>query len=108
MENYIMTFKGELLSMEGFIKKSDFMNMIKEDFCDFCDYCTGDCQIEDVIREVEKLPITEAVSLTPAAKWEICSDGYYPYCSNCKSEPQSRIMTDYCPTCGAWMKGDKK
>lgn len=41
------------------------------------------------------------------AKWEICSDGYYPYCSNCKEEPQGRVMTDYCPNCGAYMKGNK-
>lgn len=39
------------------------------------------------------------------AKWEICSDGYYPYCSNCKNEPKGREMTDYCPNCGARMDG---
>lgn len=37
------------------------------------------------------------------AKWEICCDGYYPYCSSCKREPQGREMTDYCPNCGAKM-----
>ena len=37
--------------------------------------------------------------------WLINSDGYYPYCSRCNNEPQSRIMTDYCPNCGAHMKG---
>ena len=30
-----------------------------------------------------------------------------PYCSICKNEPQGRIMTDYCPNCGAYMKGEK-
>lgn len=39
-------------------------------------------------------------------QWLINSDGYYPYCSICKNEPQGRIMTDYCPNCGAYMKGD--
>lgn len=34
------------------------------------------------------------------------SDGYYPYCSECMNEPQNRIMTDYCPNCGAYMKGE--
>ena len=38
-------------------------------------------------------------------QWLINSDGYYPYCSICKNEPQGRIMTDYCPNCGAYMKG---
>lgn len=42
------------------------------------------------------------------AHWEINSDGYYPYCSNCKTEPKGREMTDYCPNCGARMRGDEK
>jgi len=41
------------------------------------------------------------------AKWEICCDGYYPYCSNCHKEPQGREMTRYCPNCGAEMCNPK-
>ena len=41
----------------------------------------------------------------PDAHWIINPDGYYPYCSNCKQEPVSRTMTDFCPNCGAPMKG---
>lgn len=41
-------------------------------------------------------------------QWLINSDGYYPYCSICKNEPQGRIMTDYCPNCGTKMKKSKK
>ena len=37
-------------------------------------------------------------------RWLVNSDGYYPYCSLCKNEPQGRIMTDYCPNCGARME----
>lgn len=37
------------------------------------------------------------------AKWNISCDGYYPYCSNCKEEPQGREMTKWCPNCGAKM-----
>ncbi len=37
------------------------------------------------------------------SKWEICSDGYYPYCLSCKKEPPGREMTRYCPNCGARM-----
>ena len=36
-------------------------------------------------------------------KWEICCDGYYPYCSVCKEEPSVGVMTKYCPNCGAKM-----
>lgn len=40
-------------------------------------------------------------NLKLVSKWEICGDGYYPYCSHCKQESPGRIMTDYCPNCGA-------
>ena len=36
-------------------------------------------------------------------KWLICTDGYYPYCSECRNEPKSGIMTKYCPECGTRM-----
>ena len=41
------------------------------------------------------------------SKWEICCDGYYPYCLHCGREPQGREMTKYCPNCGAKMDGGK-
>ena len=39
--------------------------------------------------------------------WIINSDGYYPQCSECMSEPRCREMTKYCGECGAKMDGDK-
>ena len=36
-------------------------------------------------------------------KWIICSDGYYPYCSECKEEPEDGNMTSVCPHCGIKM-----
>lgn len=36
------------------------------------------------------------------AKWVICSDGYYPYCSNCSEEPKGGLSS-FCPHCGAKM-----
>lgn len=36
-------------------------------------------------------------------KWLICSDGYYPYCSECGNEPTRGEMTKYCAECGARM-----
>lgn len=35
--------------------------------------------------------------------WVICSDGYYPYCSECNKEPPGRVMSAFCPNCGARM-----
>ncbi len=48
----------------------------------------------------------DAQTQPKSGRWLINSDGYYPYCSVCKNEPKSRIMTDYCPNCGAYMKGE--
>ena len=36
-------------------------------------------------------------------RWIISSDGYYPYCSECKERPKSGDMTKHCPNCGAKM-----
>lgn len=55
-----------------------------------------------VVYEDKPKEIAE-YSDTIHAKWEISSDGYYPYCSNCKEEPQGREMTKWCPNCGARM-----
>ena len=76
-------------------------------------YCPDDdgscskagCDMREMLDEIEALPSIET-GLIKHAKWEICSDGYYPYCSNCKKEPQGRIMTLFCPNCGAQMDGD--
>ena len=43
------------------------------------------------------------------AVWIICSDGYYPYCSNCGFEPKwngGDNRTPKCPNCGARMKNE--
>lgn len=60
---------------------------------------------------IEKIPYfvkgqleqTLDIEETESGKWEINPDGYYPYCSRCKEEPKSGIMTKYCPDCGARM-----
>lgn len=41
--------------------------------------------------------------LNVRAHWIVNSDGYYPYCSNCKTEPENGKMTKFCPECGAIM-----
>ena len=40
-------------------------------------------------------------------EWLINPDGYYPYCSVCYNEPENGKMTNYCPNCGAYMKGER-
>lgn len=40
----------------------------------------------------------------PKGHWIINANGYYPYCSECKTEPKSGDMTDFCPSCGADMR----
>lgn len=51
-------------------------------------------------------PDTPCLNLAerPKGEWIINSDGYYPYCSECRMEPKSGDMTDFCPNCGADMR----
>ena len=51
---------------------------------------------------IEKAPTINPESLRPHGRWIICSDGYYPYCSACFSEPKGG-MSKFCPNCGAKM-----
>ena len=55
-----------------------------------------------VLKILEKEPTADVVEVKHA-KWEINSDGYYPYCSHCKTEPKNGVMSKYCPECGAKM-----
>lgn len=59
--------------------------------------------------EAEKLLKSETLAeFQPVihARWEISSDGYYPYCKKCNARPENGKMTKYCPSCGAKMDGD--
>lgn len=78
----------------------------------YCPDDDGSCSkagvdLREMLDEIEGLDETE-VQPVKHGRWEICCDGYYPYCSNCKKEPQGREMTDFCPNCGCYMRdGDK-
>ena len=58
-------------------------------------------EIEDIVNEIP------AADVEPVkhGRWLINSDGYYPYCSECKCEPDGRKMSKHCPNCGAKMDG---
>ena len=60
----------------------------------------------DFIEDIENQPSADVAPVVHS-KWEICCDGYYPYCKNFFKEPQGRVMTDYCTNCGAKMDGNK-
>jgi ligand-binding sensor protein len=55
-----------------------------------------------IYQAVDESPTADVVPVVHG-RWLINSDGYYPYCSECKEEPKSGIMTHYCPNCGAKM-----
>lgn len=64
-------------------------------------YCRG---IVFSISDV-RLPAAD-VAPVRHGHWIINSDGYYPQCSECMSEPRGREITKYCGECGAKMDGD--
>lgn len=58
--------------------------------------------LDDIQAYLNAIPAADVAEVRHG-KWEICCDGYYPYCSLCHKEPQNRVMTDFCPNCGAKM-----
>lgn len=64
------------------------------------------CVADGIYESIQRLPAADVVEIN-RGHWEICCDGYYPYCSVCKEEPQGRVMTGYCPNCGAKMDGER-
>lgn len=61
---------------------------------------------EDIQDFLDNIP-TADVKHVKHGRWLINSDGYYPYCSECKCEPDGRKMSKHCPNCGVKMDGDK-
>ena len=67
------------------------------------DYAKG---FQAALLAVMSIPAAE-VAPVRHGHWIINSDGYYPQCSECMSEPRGMEMTKYCGECGAKMDGDK-
>jgi hypothetical protein len=59
-----------------------------------------------LIGLLERAP-TENVRPVVRGEWKINCDGYYPYCSNCRTEPKNGVMSNFCPHCGADMRCKK-
>ena len=88
--------KGFCHSCDGWCDKVD---------CD-CLNCKNEHRCETVL-DIVNAPTADVTDVR-RGHWEICCDGYYPYCSECGEEPPGRIgMTNFCPNCGADMRGDK-
>ena len=93
--------------------ESAFNVVVKYGFCSDCrwEFDSEKCHQFDcyensvkIIRETIDFAINNGVK---HGRWLINSDGYYPYCSECKCEPDGRKMSKYCPHCGVKMDGDK-
>lgn len=81
--------------IDGLISRRELLDMLDKDPREAFTKHNVWTMIVYGLREVDPIP---------KAEWRINSDGYYPYCSNCNTEPESGKMTDYCPNCGAYMK----
>ena len=82
---------------------ADFKRTVKSDNSD---YLTGYiCALSAVEGMIAEQPAAD-VEPVRRGHWIINSDGYYPQCSECMNEPQGRVMTDWCPNCGAKMGGE--
>ena len=68
-------------------------------------YIKGHPNMGDLIKEwLEQIPAVQPEK--KIGQWLINSDGYYPYCSVCHNVQVNGKMTNYCPECGAYMKGE--
>lgn len=70
-------------------------------YINICKYQSAWCKSNTVAIKCEYKPVPVV-----HARWEISSDGYYPYCKKCNARPENGKMTKYCPNCGAKMDGD--
>lgn len=67
--------------------------------------CKAICETRSNETEHEAMRAWNTRAEEPAepktAHWDICCDGYYPFCSHCGEATQH--MSRFCPNCGAKM-----
>ena len=89
------------------VKELDKLPTYIKDRYGFTTYCQHNASmrggIHKALKCLEQCQMYVATDGHTYGKWIISSDGCCPYCSECKNEPQSGIMTNYCPSCGAEM-----
>ena len=86
--------------MADYIKRTLALDVINHaNDCDCFKNYDGYSMAFDMIDEMPRADVQKVKH----GKWVICSDGYYPYCSNCNNEPPSKELTEFCPRCGAKM-----
>lgn len=102
---YIVEVSAELLTDDKeLVQQLEEENDVKVTY----DYLETDIG-ETIVECLEDLSSSMDIAVQPVkhGRWIINSDGYYPQCSECMNEPQGRIMTNFCPNCGARMDGDR-
>lgn len=93
--------------MNEYINKTKFLEQLRQELSKIDtvhhDHIDLEKQIyKFAIKKVEEME-SEDVESIKHGRWLINSDGYYPYCSECNEEPTMRIMSKFCPSCGAKM-----
>lgn len=87
--------------MNKYIDANTFMLELNDAQIEFDEYYKGLGKAKVMLSLQPFADVEEVIH----AKWEINSDGYYPYCSHCKTEPKNGVMSKRCPECGAKMDG---
>ena len=100
-----MSDKNDSISRKAAI--NELKKIIFLHWFEYGEYLSEDTKEIEIISSSRALKAMRALPPTQLkpheGHWIISSDGYYPYCSECKSELKSGEMTDFCPSCGAKM-----
>lgn len=75
-------------------------------------FCLTDDEVgradKAILDEIDKVPTADVVEVK-RGKWKVDeTHDYEPYCSLCGHEPIAGEKYNYCPDCGADMRGDKR
>lgn len=89
----------DLLAVEGRLKhllQSDVVRLYDEFDPTISDYKRDISELDHLVFDSKREEKEEKT-----AHWDICCDGYYPFCSRCGEATQH--MSRFCPNCGRKM-----